>query len=296
MRFGKHVIICAAFTAVVFIEAGTSYGQHSTSTAPADTMLSQRNVAPTGATGWRYMEANGPTNWCGLNPAYTLCCGGMAQTPVNLTTEALEHADLPKLQFVYKHHTELEIEHNGHTIEAKVPAGEGTLTIGQKIYEILQFHFHTQSEHTVDGHELPIEMHLVHRAKDGALAVVGVFILQGREHRELQKIWAELPQEAGDHQSVHDFDLNKILPHADETFRYGGSLTMPPCTESVAWNLFAQPLHMSREQIAALQKIFSGPEFPLGNRRPVQPFNGRRLLTDLKQKTMHKTLQSLATK
>lgn len=296
MRLGKYIVSCSALAAAVLIWACASREQLSTETMVAKAPPSGQSAPVTGASGWGYTEENGPKNWCGLNPSYTLCCEGMAQAPVNLTLEALEYRDLPKLQFVYKLHSELEVEHNGHTVEAKVLVGEGELTIGDKPYTLLQFHFHTQSEHTVGGHELPIEMHLVHRAKDGALAVVGVFIINGPEHRELQKIWAELPQHEGDHHGVHDFDLNKILPYTNETFRYGGSLTTPPCTESVTWNLFAQPLRMSPAQIAAVQTLFSGQEFPHGNHRSVLPLNGRRLLTDLKPEAMRETLQSLMTK
>jgi len=49
---------------------------------------------------------------------------------------------------------------------------------------------------------------------------------------------------------------------------------------------------MSAEQIQDFAKIFSGEEFPHGNRRPVQPRNGRMLLTDLGNgalSTMQKT-------
>jgi carbonic anhydrase len=44
----------------------------------------------------------------------------------------------------------------------------------------------------------------------------------------------------------------------------------------VQWNILASPITMTPEQIKKLQKIFFGnKEFPNGNRRPVQPLNGR---------------------
>ena len=125
-----------------------------------------------------------------------------------------------------------------------------------------------------------MEMHLVHRADDGSLAVVGVFIVAGREHDELDEIWDDLPEHEGEHRAVHDFNLRKLLPERRATVRYSGSLTTPPCSEGVSWNLFLKPISMSRHQIREFEKIFSGKEFPHGNRRPLQDLNGRRLLTD----------------
>jgi len=43
-----------------------------------------------------------------------------------------------------------------------------------------QFHFHHPSEHTIDGKAYPLEMHFVHAAPDGDLAVVGVLFEEGR--------------------------------------------------------------------------------------------------------------------
>ena len=125
-----------------------------------------------------------------------------------------------------------------------------------------------------------MEMHLVHRAGDGSLAVVGVFIVTGRAHDELDEIFDDLPEHAGEHKAVHGFNLRKLLPEKRATVRYSGSLTTPPCSEGVSWNVFVKPITMSRHQIHAFERLFSGEEFPHGNRRPLQDLNGRVLLTD----------------
>lgn len=128
-----------------------------------------------------------------------------------------------------------------------------------------------------------MEMHLVYRTPDGSkTAVVGVFIMHGKKHRELEKIWAELPEEEGDEIEVEKFHLHKILPEKTNTFSYVGSLTTPPCTEGVTWNILTTPIAMSLEQIEEFQNVFSGDHFPNGNARPIQPLNDRGITTNVK--------------
>ena len=235
---------------------------------------------------WGYAESDGPSQWCFLSPDFELCCESRqdaTQSPIDIATASTVVEKLPRFTFDYRR-TSVEVLHNGHTIQANVPAGTGTIWIGEKAYNLLQFHFHTPSEHTVNGQKFPIEAHLVHRADDGEIAVVGVFIVEGRKHGKLDEIWEELPQEEGETQAIEEFELRSVLPNGDHwrrrNYRYDGSFTTPPCTESINWLVFAQPREMSAEQIHAFQALFSGEEFPDGNRRNVQPVNNRPVHAD----------------
>ena len=51
--------------------------------------------------------------------------------------------------------------------------------LGDMSYELAQYHFHGPSEHTLEGAHFPMEMHMVHKAEDGSLAVIAVFIGSG---------------------------------------------------------------------------------------------------------------------
>ncbi|MGH7493075.1 MAG: carbonic anhydrase [bacterium] len=284
MKLKQRLLAVSGFIAgLLFFACESTEPTGATVESELNALASQGSSLQSLNTEWGYKKDNGPEKWCVLDPAFTLCCEDReqaSQTPVDIKSKKVKRAKLPKLQFNYTKHTELEVEHNGHTIEAKVPAGDGTLAIGEKSYGLVQFHWHHQSEHAIDGRLLPMEMHLVHRAGDGSLAVVGVFIVTGREHDELDEIWDDLPKHQGEQRVVHDFSLRKLLPEKRATVRYSGSLTTPPCSEGVSWNVFIKPITMSRPQIREFEKIFSGKEFPHGNRRPLQDLNGRRLLTD----------------
>jgi carbonic anhydrase len=171
------------------------------------------------------------------------------------------------------------VENNGHeikaTISASEPANKVTLRIGNVNFRLDQFHFHTRSEHKVAGKDAPIEMHMV-SSTGGRIAVIGVFIKEGPANPELTKIWNQLPERKGDKITVASFNLAALLPKNLSSYRYAGSLTTPVCGQGVQWNVLANPITMTQAQIDKLQKIFLGnEEVPNGNRRPVQPLNGR---------------------
>jgi carbonic anhydrase len=164
---------------------------------------------------------------------------------------------------------------NGHTIQVNFPGGD-VLTIGDASYELVQFHFHSPSEHTVKGEHFAMEMHLVHRSAEGNLAVAGVFIEEGQHNPAFDPIWSNLPTTKGNESHFQDVivDLTTLLPTETTTYRYDGSLTTPPCSEGVKWIIATTPIQLSKEQIGAIRKIIHG------NNRPVQPLHGRPVVTD----------------
>ena len=121
-----------------------------------------------------------------------------------------------------------------------------------------------------------MEMHLVHKSEDGALAVIGVLIESGSINTALTPFWHYLPSVPGESEQIKEVIVNalNLLPSTKHTYRYTGSLTMPPCSEGVKWFVLTTPVKMSQSQIAAFKKIL------YGNNRPVQSLNGRELLVD----------------
>lgn len=221
------------------------------------------------AAAWSYAGETGPSHWGELSPAYVLAKTGKEQSPVNIATADAVPADLAALNVSY-HETTLEILNNGHTVEDDYHEG-GTLTVDGHIYKLAQFHFHSPSEHTIDGKHTPLEMHLVHRDAAGKLAVVGVMVEEGAAHPELAVLLRHMPAAPGRSVAVEGVRVNasRLLPASLASFRYPGSLTTPPCSEQVAWFVLQRPIEASKEQIAAFRKVISG------NNRPTQPLNRR---------------------
>lgn len=242
--------------------------------ASALSVLLAGTAASYAATAWSYKGATGPSHWGTLDAAYVTCVDGTAQTPINLTKPTRK--GLKNIVFNYIA-GEAEVFDNGHTVEAE-PAGEAansTITVGGVTYPFAQFHFHAPSEHKINGKRYPLEVHFVHKTEDGKLAVVGVMVKEGKANEAWQEFIDAIPLATADPADTPiELNWKKLLPANKQTFRYTGSLTTPPCSENVAWNVFSTPISMSISQIDAFTDAYAG------NSRPVQPTNGRKIWLD----------------
>ena len=206
-------------------------------------------------------------------PPYTECGLGQKQSPVDLgSTKLVASTNALKMQYLAE---PLVISNNGHTL--KVNTTTGSLNIGNEQYSLLQYHIHAPSEHVLNGKTYPAEIHFVHSTPDGKLAVVGVFIEEGKVNPEFQKILAHSPNQVQD-VTVQGVTINPInlLPSSsidrNKFFLYSGSLTTPPCTEGVNWYVLKKPIQLSKTQISTFETFYSD------NARPNQPLNGRQVL------------------
>lgn len=263
----KHKLI-VALTALTF--AGISYAASNSESAA-----------------WSYAGKDGPKNWGSLTKAYQLCSTGQEQSPIDIKKTML--ADGNDITFAYvpapidiinDGETELNIHghktiiNDGHTIQLNFPAkGKAeTITIKGEKYNLVQFHLHTPSETLIDGKDFPMEIHFVNQSKSGDLAVIGVFVKEGKANPEVAKIIKHLPAQKKQQYQIKgvDIDLTGLLPTDRSYYNFPGSLTTPPCSEGLQWYVMVNPIQASAEQIAALKAVM----LP-ANARPVQPLNNR---------------------
>lgn len=221
-------------------------------------------------TTWGYIGKQGPENWGSLSDEFNICQAGNNQSPVNL--ESAVDADLTPLKIDYKD-SPLRIINNGHTIQVNYQPGS-FLTLDDERYELLQFHFHHPSEHKVKGEALAMELHLVHKGEKGNLAVIGVFLTEGQSNPTLQQIWKEMPNRKGSEKTISNIEINasELLPEDKDYYRYFGSLTTPPCSETVNWIVLKESVEISTSQVQRFAKVF-----PM-NARPIQLVKKRFLL------------------
>jgi carbonic anhydrase len=218
---------------------------------------------------WTYGGEEGPGYWGDLSEQFATCKLGQAQSPINIVSTEAKKADLPALEFAYRE-IPLNIQNNGHTIQVAA-SGAGGLKLGEDSYELAQFHFHAPSEHQIDGKPAEMVAHLVHKNAQGKLAVVGVLFEQGEANPLIDALWAAIPAQVGEAQSVAGVEINpaQLLPAERNYYTYTGSLTTPPCSEGVKWLVLKQPVSLSAAQIARYAGLYPH------SARPVQPRNTR---------------------
>ena len=230
-------------------------------------------LAGSGAAHWSYEGEEGPSHWGQLADEYVMCSKGLNQSPIDLVADV--HTELPELEFEYYSQSRIDEVNNGHTIQQNIEPGS-FLKIPQRgiSVELKQFHFHSPSEHTIEGKSFAMELHFVHVDENGAILVVGVLIDEGDEHPVLKQLWAFMPEKAGEtSEQAIGIEETNLLPTTREYFTYGGSLTTPPCSEGVKWVVLKTPIEASAEQIATFKERMG----PTTN-RPVQPHNARLII------------------
>ncbi len=214
---------------------------------------------------WEYNGESNPSTWA---TCFTEC-DGQSQSPINITNPQIDKR-LTRLEISYKA-VPIKLINNQHTIEFEYENGSNIRLNGED-YALLQFHFHTGSEHTVDDKRFPMEVHLVHQsASNGQLVVVSVFFLnKGAENKFLNSFIDHLPEATGDFYTSFDLvNIKDLFPSDSNYYTYKGSSTTPPCSEIVTWFVMKSPVKASGPQIQKMHKVIGH------NCRPVQLLKGR---------------------
>jgi carbonic anhydrase len=234
---------------------------------------------------WSYLKSavDGPNHWSDLSENFSACGEGTQQSPIDINDMLFSHST-PELRFNYGR-AKLNLQNNGHTIQGRPVGGQHYVTIGDKKYDLAQFHFHSPSEHSIAGIPSDIELHFVHKNALGELAVVAVLINESsnREGSEFKSIWQSLPRSVNSETSTsQQIALGSLLPKGSAYAHYQGSLTTPPCLEGVKWFVLTTPMTMSSGQVETYSSIFQGP-----TNRPRQPIKDRKVLTNSPQAHAH---------
>ncbi len=209
---------------------------------------------------------------------------GKMQSPINILSNQTEDG---KHNVTFHFDDEInKVENLGHTVQLDFTPGN-TITEGNKTYEFKQVHFHTPSEHLVDGMTYPMEMHMVNQLvdqKEGETTeylVVAFLFKMGEPNKFIEEFINLVPKEEHQTQDVEigTIKLTDLLDHSlseelNSFYHYKGSLTTPPYTETVDWHISKTIFEASPEQIQAINKIEGN------NARHVQALYGRHIEND----------------
>jgi carbonic anhydrase len=241
--------------------------------AAGSMFMAATSAAIAGGELWSYTGDTGPENWGKLSPASAVCGNGRYQSPIDITGGIA--ANLGAIAASIKPST-LSFGLDGPTFAVPYQSGS-TLKMNGTTYELQQFHFHHQSEHTVDGKHYPMEAHFVLKSagSDHNDAVMGVFIKEGKENAMLKQFWDQLPRSGQKDVKPVSVNVGGLVPKNTAYFMYEGSMTTPGCPQGVRWFVLETPAEASKSQIEKFKQDFTQGDF---NNRPVQPTYGRTIL------------------
>ncbi|KAM7447282.1 Eukaryotic-type carbonic anhydrase [Porites harrisoni] len=257
---------------------------------------------------WKYGEtAFGPEDWNKVSQV----CSKKAQSPINIATSTVvKNPFLNELSFTCDNKNGKVsglLTNNGHAPTFAIDKDNGTASLtggplGDSVFKLEQLHFHfgcendQGSEHTVDGRAYSGELHLVTYntkytdfqtavdKKDG-LSVIGVFLEVNRSgrHKELKKLSRKMHQirKADGTKKVKRLFLYELIPELSDLskasfYSYKGSLTTPPCYQSVRWIVLKTPIAATKRDLKLMRRLLDHEEHSFCNNfRPTQPLNGR---------------------
>lgn len=193
---------------------------------------------------------------------------GDSQSPIDIVTEKAEPMkDSGKLEFSYSNLL-LDIDDNGHSIQADTT---GSAIIDGRTFNLAQLHFHSPSEHTIDGKSFAAEGHFVNKQQDGRIAVIGVLFEEGDKNETFQEILDNIIVNEKNEKKL-EINISSIIPENKSYYHYLGSLTTPPLSENVEWYVLKNTIKISKEQIEEFQTHYKG------NNRKIQELNNRAIL------------------
>ncbi|KFW11222.1 Carbonic anhydrase 9, partial [Eurypyga helias] len=227
-------------------------------------------------------------------------CAGAAQSPINIdTSKTIFSPQLRPIQlsgYSVPANQKLTLRNNGHTVVLELP-GSLAITGGYaQQYRAVQLHLHWGSPVPLTGSDTLL---LAQPSPFGPCPChsCGVSVLQvgPRENPYYQEILEHLHsiQREGKEVLVPGFNIAGLLPdNLKHYFHYNGSLTTPPCYQTVKWTIFNQTMMLSHDQMLMLvRSLRNDDNKPLQNNyRLVQDLHGRQVLASF-QTTLSSTKQ-----
>lgn len=206
---------------------------------------------------------------------------GLIQSPINILTSTLQDASTHEIEVTAIHDDKVTaVVNKGHTIELEFEPGTEVLFDG-KYYDLKQAHFHTPSEHQIDGMTFPMELHFVCSHKEmnqekPEYLVIATFFKMGKENKFIDGFIDKIPAHEYDTVSIADTpvyieDLIGDINPDRKYYYYKGSLTTPPYTETVNWLILRDIAEASPEQIKIINDLEGN------NARHVQAMFGREI-------------------
>ncbi|XP_062168051.1 alpha carbonic anhydrase 7-like [Alnus glutinosa] len=230
---------------------------------------------------FEYKEGSekGPGHWGEIRKEWAPCKNGGMQSPIDLSSGRVKIIEkLGELKRSYKS-CNATLHNRGHDISVQwIGDRAGSIQINGTDYFLKQGHWHSPSEHSINGRRYDLELHMVHETKDlKKLAVVGLLYKIGQPDAFLSKLMKKVVAmtDKKEYRRMGMINPAEIKMGGKKYYRYMGSLTIPPCTEGVIWTINKLIRTVSKEQVKLLREAVH--DYAETNSRPVQQVNQREI-------------------
>ncbi|XP_035542986.1 alpha carbonic anhydrase 7-like [Juglans regia] len=230
-----------------------------------------------------YLEGSdkGPRHWGDIRKDWAACKNGGMQSPIDLLNQRVKL--IPKSGQLKRNYKSCNatVKNRGHDISLQWVGDAGSIQINGTDYFLQQGHWHSPSEHSINGRRFDLELHMVHVTKDlsvkNKIAVVGLFYKIGQPDAFISKLMRNIMSmsDKKGERRMGVIDPTGIKMGGKKYYRYMGSLTVPPCTEGVSWTIYKKIRTVSREQVKILREVVH--DYAERNSRPIQPLNRREI-------------------
>jgi carbonic anhydrase len=226
---------------------------------------------------WDWRGPRGPEAWGRIDPSYAACSSGKLQSPPTIPEAQITSSSGPGFPQLHWKPQSFRWTRQGPLWTANLDAGSSTVFRGQT-YLLEAIQFRIPGEPFIGEKATAASIHLVHRLDERLLIVAIPIEVDDKASRSpaIASLLRRFPFEPSETLNWTGLHVNptQMLPKAAQSaVLFSGSLSYPPCTESVLWLLVQPSIKLPTSQLTELAKLLG-----VGS-RSVQPLNGRAVLS-----------------